>query len=179
VRVLILHGLEGSGPDHWQSWLAERLRSDGHDVAFPDLPDADAPQLEPWLDAIAAERRPNDVVVCHSLACCAWLHHRQRGGPEPERALLVAPPWRDDIPEIRPFFPVPGEPGLAGSFSLLVFSDNDPYCPDGADRVYGEPLAIDLHPLPGRGHINPEAGYGEWPWALDWVYAGEKNGSDT
>ena len=40
VAFLILHGLEGSGPEHWQSWVAGRLRARGHQVAYPDLPDA-------------------------------------------------------------------------------------------------------------------------------------------
>jgi uncharacterized protein len=178
VRVLILHGLGGSGPEHWQTWLAGELRERGEEVLYPDLPDPDAPQLDAWLSELAHLRRPNDVVICHSLACCLWLHHRQRGGPEPERALLVAPPWRQDMPEIAPFFPVPGEPGLAGSFALLVCSDNDPYCPAGADRVYGEPLAVDMHLMPGAAHINPETGFGPWPWALDWLY-GAKKGVET
>ena len=32
---LILHGYLGSGPDHWQSWLAGRLRAAGERVAYP------------------------------------------------------------------------------------------------------------------------------------------------
>jgi predicted alpha/beta hydrolase family esterase len=34
---LILHGYEGSGPEHWQTWLAERLREADETVAYPDL----------------------------------------------------------------------------------------------------------------------------------------------
>ena len=29
LRALILHGWQGSGPDHWQSWLAGRLTAAG------------------------------------------------------------------------------------------------------------------------------------------------------
>jgi len=39
VAFLILHGLEGSGSEHWQTWLAGRLRERGLEVAYPDLPD--------------------------------------------------------------------------------------------------------------------------------------------
>ena len=38
---LILHGYQGSGPGHWQTWLAGRLRSGDAKVHYPDLPDAD------------------------------------------------------------------------------------------------------------------------------------------
>jgi len=52
---LILHGYQGSGPGHWQTWLAGRLRSGDAAVHYPDLPDADHPQLRAWLDALDAE----------------------------------------------------------------------------------------------------------------------------
>ena len=38
-NVLIVHGLGGSGPDHWQTWLASRLAARGVSVSYPDLPD--------------------------------------------------------------------------------------------------------------------------------------------
>src|SRR3954454_21948826 len=53
---LILHGYQASGPGHWQTWLAGRLRSGEATVAYPDLPDADSPQLRSWLEALAGER---------------------------------------------------------------------------------------------------------------------------
>src|SRR6185295_10450351 len=52
---LILHGLEGSGPGHWQTWLAARLRADGERVAYPDLPDADMPSLHAWRETLTGE----------------------------------------------------------------------------------------------------------------------------
>src|SRR5687768_606065 len=108
VRLLLLHGYMGSGPEHWQPWLAERVRSEGHDVAFPTLPDPEHPRLGPWLSALAELRTGGEVVVCHSLACCLWLHHRARGGPPAERVLLVAPPHPEPmLDELASFFPVP------------------------------------------------------------------------
>jgi uncharacterized protein len=176
-RVLILHGLDGSGSNHWQTWLADELRSHGAEVAYPDLPDASSPQLDPWLEAIAAERRDGDIVVCHSLACIAWLHHRSRGAAPAARALLVAPPCRDDVPEIAPFFPAPLRHGLVPEAHIWC-SDDDPYCPAGAVTTYAEPLGVPYDLFANGGHLNPDAGYGPWPLALEWVQ-GAKKGVET
>jgi uncharacterized protein len=112
------------------------------------------------------------VVVCHSLACLLWLHHVADGGAQAERVLLVAPPSAAaEIPEIAGFFPVP-LPALAGA--RLVCSDNDPYCPEGAAGLYGEPLGIPVDVLPGKGHMNPESGYGPWPAVESWCLDGDR-----
>jgi predicted alpha/beta hydrolase family esterase len=179
VTFLILHGWGGSGPGHWQTWLAGRLREDGHDVRYPDLPDPDHPQLDAWLRALELERSDaEETVVCHSLACCLWLHHRARGGPPADRVLLVAPPCLDPPPpEMASFFPVPFTPAAAEG-ARLVCSDDDPYCPRGAAVTFGEPLALPAEVLPGAGHINPETGFGPWPDVLDWCY-GAKKGVET
>src|SRR4051812_7985289 len=134
---LILHGYQGSGPGHWQSWLAGRLRSGEATVRFPDLPDADAPRLETWLEALERELDSfgdPPTVICHSLACLLWMHYAAGGGAPAARLLLVAPPSHDGVPEIlHSFFPAPEE---ALENARLVCSDNDPYCPEGAATLY-------------------------------------------
>ena len=172
---LILHGWQGSGPDHWQTWLADRLRAAGETVAYPDLPDPFEPRLEDWLAVI--ERAHADTVVCHSLACLLWLHHAAAGGRPAERVLLVAPPSPAGAPEeLATFFPAPLDAGaLAGSAPdgvRLVCSDDDPYCPEGAAELYGRPLGVPVDLLPGRGHLNPDAGLGPWPAVEAWAREG-------
>ena len=68
--------------------------------------------------------------------------------------------------DLHSFFPAP-RPQL--DQARLVCSDNDPYCPEGADKLYG-PLPTDI--LPGAGHINPDAGYGPWPAVEAWAREG-------
>ncbi len=168
---LILHGYEGSGPGHWQTWLAGRLRAADAIVAYPDLPDADHPSLDAWLSALARELDAlpaAPVVLCHSLACVLWLHH---GGLGAERVLLVAPPSQAGAPEaLASFFPVALPASLPGA--RLVCSDNDPYCPEGAAALYGEPLGLATDVLPGLGHLNPDAGLGPWPEVEAWAREG-------
>ena len=178
MGYLILHGWQGSGPDHWQTWLAERLRADGHEVRYPDLPDPDSPRLHAWLQALEEQRTESDTVICHSLACLLWVHHHVWGAPPAERVLFVAPPCMSDPPpEIAGFFPVPFTPPAAEN-ARLVHSDDDPYCPAGAKTTFADPLGIETDLVPGAGHINPDSGYGPWPAVLDWCY-GAKNGVET
>jgi len=176
MSFLILHGLKGSGPGHWQTWLAARMRANGEHVAYPDLPDADLPSPAAWRSALEGELAAlpsgDVVVVCHSLSCLLWLHHVAEGGAPAERTLLVAPPSETaGVAEIEAFFPVP-LPAL-GHGARLVCSDNDPYCPEGAAEFYA-PLGIAVDVLHGRGHLNPEAGYGPWPAVEAWCLDGER-----
>jgi predicted alpha/beta hydrolase family esterase len=177
VPTVILHGWQGSEPEHWQSWLAAELAEAGREVRYPSLPDPDTPQLAPWLDALSAalDGLPDDGfdVVCHSLGSVLWLHHVHAGtGPRPARVVLVAPPSpRSDVPELKPFLDIPFEIDLvrhAADGTVLVGSDDDPYCPEGAAVAYGRPLKMPTTVIPGGGHLNVAAGYGPWPAMLDW-----------
>ena len=175
--TVIVHGWQGNEPSHWQTWLAAELSGSGRDVRYPSLPDVDTPQLSPWLAALdgTLDGLPDDGfdVVCHSLGVLLWLHHARAGDrPRPARVVLVAPPSpRTPIPELAPFLPVPLDVDLvrhAADGTVLVCSDNDPYCPEGAAIAYGRPLKMATTVLPGLRHINVEAGFGPWPAMLDW-----------
>jgi serine hydrolase len=177
VPTVIVHGWQGNEPDHWQTWLAGQLTEADRDVRYPELPDADAPQLDDWMSALdaALDGLPDDGfdVVCHSLGGLLWLHHVHAGdGPRPARVVLVAPPSpHTTVPELAPFLPAPLEIDLvrhAADGTVLVGSDNDPYCVEGAAVAYGRPLKMPTTVIPGGGHLNVEAGYGAWPAMLDW-----------
>lgn len=173
-RFLILHGLGASGPDHWQTWLTGRLRERGSEVAYPDLPDPLDPQPPDWVEAAdqALDAEPG-VVVCHSLACLLWLRLCARGGDRlTERVLLVAPPWREDIPEIARFLDHGASADAvrrAAAETLIVYSPDDPYCPRGAVEQFAKPLETAYESVPDGGHLNPETGFGPWPWVEAWA----------
>jgi uncharacterized protein len=173
---LILHGLEGSGPDHWQTWLASRLRERGERVSYPDLPDPFDPHPVDWLRALDEELSLLDrpIVLCHSLGCLLWLRAAARPTAEPlaEWVLLVAPPWRDDIEQVARFLDHGArsrDVTRAARQTLIVCSDEDPYNPRGALATHAEPLDIPAHVIPGAGHVNTDAGYGPWPDAEAWA----------
>lgn len=184
---LILHGWQGSGPGHWQSWLAGRLAEAGEDVRYPDLPEPDAPRAGDWAaalhDALAA--MPGErTVLCHSLACLLWAREAAAiavRGPV-DRLLLVAPPCPiGPIAEARSFYPAPLDADAvraSAAHARVVGGDRDPYCPAGARASFADPLGLPYDEIPGGGHLNPEAGFGPWPAVEAWCY-GAKNGVDT
>ncbi|MCZ7415045.1 MULTISPECIES: RBBP9/YdeN family alpha/beta hydrolase [unclassified Streptomyces] len=179
---LLLHGWQHHRPEgHWLRRLADELAALGHDVAFPQLPDPDAPDPGTWLAELdrhlAAAAGRERVVVCHSLGCLLWLRAAARGHGTAlaHRVLLVAPPASEVAlghPEIAAFaHPAVTADAVAAAApqgTRLVGSDDDPYCPGGAAAVFGEPLGIDTDTLPGQAHLDLDAGYGPWPDALRW-----------
>jgi predicted alpha/beta hydrolase family esterase len=178
VPTVLVPGWEGSGEGHWQCWLDQELSTAGRAVRWPDLGDLDRPRLDRWLSGLRATlaELPSDGfdVVAHSLGAVLWLHHAQHaeGSPRPARVALVAPPSPGtDLAELAGFFPAPLDIDAvrgAADGTVLVAGDDDPYIPEGIAAAYGAPLKIATTVIPGGGHLNVEAGYGEWPAVLDW-----------
>jgi len=160
--VLIVPGLGGSGPEHWQSrW--ERLEPDYRRV---EMPDWERPELETWVSALSAavDAAPAPpVIVAHSLGCLAVAHWARRGGIA--RAALLAPvpdPDQSSFPPVaQSFAPVPLAP--LPFPTTLVASHDDSY----AGFAFAERCARAWHSVlrdVGRaGHINAESGLGDWP----------------
>ena len=164
VRVLVLPGWQGSGPDHWQSrWEVVHgyERVEQHDWLQPRRGDWLARLEETVIDS----DRPL-LLVAHSLGCilvAAWARfsrhsHKVRG------ALLVAPGDVEQpglAPALPGWTPILREP--LPFASLLVASRDDPYC--SFERAAG--LAQDwgsrLVDAGVRGHLNAESGLGDWP----------------
>ena len=112
--MLLVHGWQGSGPEHWQQWLADQLRADGGDVRVPSLPDVDHPSLAPWLAGLghALRELPPDGfdVLTHSLGSLLWLHHASMATdvPRPARVALISPPSPSiGVAELAEFVPPP------------------------------------------------------------------------
>lgn len=174
---LIVHGLGGSGPEHWQTWLATALRERGEDVHYPDLPDPDTPDLGEWvrtLDAALARLDADALTVaCHSLGSVTWLHLAAQAADRlARRVLLVAPPSAGSgVDEIAGFVPAPlradAVARAAGSTRIVCADVGDPYCPEGPGLW--EPLRVPIDLIEGGGHINTDAGYGPWPAVLEWA----------
>ncbi|QQQ77633.1 alpha/beta hydrolase [Saccharothrix sp. 6-C] len=186
-HTLILHGLGGSGPAHWQNWLAGELAHHGGSVDLPRFSSPDEPELSAWLDelrshlaAMPAADSTERVVVAHSLAVLLWLHHAAGEFDEAlrvDRVLLVAPPAPDfeGEPLISGFLHPVLDPTVvrrAAVSTRLVAGEGDAYCTVPRAKEMAEALRVDLDVIVGGGHLNIDAGYGEWGAVLKWVRSG-------
>ena len=164
IRVLVLPGWQNSGPDHWQSrWqhLHGYQRVEQHDWMRPLRGD--------WiarLEEVILEGDGPVVLVAHSLGCLqasAWAAH-SRNTHRVQAALLVAPPEaeRDDLRQMLPGW-TPIARGALPFPSVLVASANDPYGSLEHASALAAQWRSTLHSIGPRGHINAEAGLGDWP----------------
>jgi hypothetical protein len=164
VPVLIIPGLGGSGPEHWQSlWQARRP-----DVRRVEQADWDKPDRSGWiaqLDTAVEQSKQPPILVAHSLscalvACWAASHKRQVHG-----ALLAAPADVDSDthtpPEAHVFRPMPMTP--LPFPTIVAASRDDPYVAFRRALDIAKAWGAELVDIGEAGHINPSAGYGEWP----------------
>ena len=117
--ILIVPGLRGSGPRHWQSWFEERLPNSRRVIQR----DWDKPDLPAWSSAVRREiaRAPGrSWIVAHSYGCLATVYSCGFVDARIAGALLVAPAEPSlfgieaTMPRRRLDFP-----------ALLVASEND------------------------------------------------------
>jgi predicted alpha/beta hydrolase family esterase len=180
ARYLIIPGLAGSGPDHWQTHWERDLPN----ASRVEMPDWLAPRRADWVStldrAIRSASEP-PVLIAHSLGCIAVAHWAALGTGQVRGALLVAPADLDrkGCPEaLREFAPVPRAPLRFPS--RVVASDNDPY----GNLTQVIQIAFDwgseVTVLASAGHINSDSGLGRWPEGRtllhDFVGAGSRVG---
>jgi len=178
--IVFVYGYEGSGDGHWQRWAAATLAERGAAVAFPALADPASPQKDVWVgelqQVVAAATARNEPVtfVCHSLGCWAVDHLlTEHGSAGVHAALLVAPPSPFLVFEpVDSFLPPPRKAAVWAPLAdrtLLVGSDDDDYASAEEFEDVARTLSVPCRIMPGAGHINIAAGYGPWPFVLDWL----------
>lgn len=166
--ILIIPGLGGSGPDHWQSRWQAKLPT----ARRVEQADWDRPDLRSWsarlAEAIAETEKPI-VLVAHSLGVIAAAH--VFADLDPRRvagAFLVAPPAEAEaarIPEISADFrPYPTAPLPCPA--TLVGSSDDPYCPLPSAEQMALSWGAAFLNAGAAGHINAASGHGPWPEGL-------------
>lgn len=157
-RFLIQPGLHGSGPAHWQSWLAWR-HADARRVEVPNWHD---PQLEVWAQALDRAVSEGDgtpwVLVAHSFGCLAAAYWAATHATDRVcAALLVAPA------NPRRFGVDPGVLDLPLPFAAtVVTSRNDPWFAEAGARDLATRWGAATWDAGEAGHINVESGHGAW-----------------
>jgi len=163
-RLLIVPGLDDSGPAHWQTWLQSLHR----DAIRVQQEDWSVPDLERWAarigEAVARHGGPL-IAAAHSFGCLALVRHLARRPDSPiASALLVAPA---DPARFR------AAPVLASQAidtpTLVVASDTDPWMSARDARHWAHAWRSRFVNLGDVGHINVDSGFGPLPLAARWV----------
>ncbi|MFD3540984.1 RBBP9/YdeN family alpha/beta hydrolase [Streptomyces sp. NPDC058662] len=167
VAYVVIPGIDGSDEQHWQSrwearWGAAAARTAPASWSEPDLSDWTA-AVQTAYESVAGRDR-QVVLVAHSLGCWAAAHWLEQARPEGVAAFLVAPPNPRG-----PAFPA----RAAATFldppirplpcrSMVVASDDDPYCDAPAAASFARGWQAELHLVTGHGHINSGSALGDW-----------------
>lgn len=167
VDVLIVPGIGGAGPDHWQMRWLKGIRN----AWLVQQQNWDEPDRADWTQGVvgaAQKARLPVFLVGHSLGVLAIVHAaRHLAGGKVIGAFLVAPPdpERPTVPDaVRSFAPVPTDP--LPFPSLLITSRTDTYCAFAQAEDFALAWGSRLVDAGDAGHINLESGHGPWPEGL-------------
>ncbi len=161
-RVLVVPGLNNSGPQHWQSrWQRlypyfERVEQDRWD----------APAIAVWsqrLRQVLHQPKLTDkpvLVVAHSFGCLTTVHSALADTPLLRDlvagALLVAPADPDKFSvsdDVHTPLPFP---------ALLVASMNDPWMEINHAVKWSKIWGAEMINVGTLGHVNAESNLGDW-----------------
>ncbi|MGH6812916.1 MAG: RBBP9/YdeN family alpha/beta hydrolase [Methylocella sp.] len=169
AEILIIPGLGGSGPDHWQSRWEAKIPA----VRRVVQADWEHPALDAWRDRIVEEvaraERPV-VLLAHSLGVLAAVHAgpflaKGESNGKVKGGFLVAPPSVKvlaGLDALDPaFLTVAGEP--LPFPALVIASRDDPFASFAESEELAHTLGADLIDAGFSGHINSESGHGPWP----------------
>ncbi|MCW7537122.1 alpha/beta hydrolase [Aquabacterium sp. A7-Y] len=166
VRVLVIPGLNDSGPGHWQTWLQHQFRGS----VRVEQDDWTVPDLDRWAGRIASTLQGHPagawVAVAHSFGCLALARYLMLAQAAGEReapvraALLVAPAdpakfgVEAQLPQHRLALP-----------HGLVASETDPWMDIESARAWARRWGSQFLNLGDVGHINVDSGFGPLPQA--------------
>ncbi|MYZ48080.1 RBBP9/YdeN family alpha/beta hydrolase [Propylenella binzhouense] len=161
--ILIVPGLGGSGPDHWQSrW--ERNLSTARRVEQTDW---ERPDPVEWPAALIAQAKSAErpvVIVAHSLGVLVCVNAARHLRGVVRGAFLVAPPDPAGaaFPEAASGFATVSTDPLPFP-SFVIASRTDPYCLYETAGDMANAWGSLLLDAGDAGHINTVSGHGPWP----------------
>lgn len=175
--VVIVPGLRDHVPEHWQTLLERRLANATSVPRMTENKLSCAAWVE-MLDRTLAPIATPPILVAHSAGAMIVVHWAMRHRRPIQGALLATPPdLESPLPEGYPsmdvlsangWLPTPRAPLLFPS--IVATSGNDPL--GRLDRVVAlaEAWGSRRVHLGDVGHLNPAAGYGEWPGAESLIH---------
>jgi len=159
-RILIVPGLHGSGPDHWQTRWQERYPL----FERVEQPRWDVPDLSAWSDCVGRvldQSEQPTLIVAHSFGCLASVHRAVTKASVLVGALLVAPADPDKFGVAA----ILGQAALRCP-SIVVGSTNDPWMDSHRATDWARRWGSRFVNAGALGHINADSGLGDWSFGL-------------
>lgn len=176
ATVLIVPGLREHVPEHWQTLLAAKLPRVRTVPPLEHNKLSCAARVTALDHALSAIDGPV-ILVAHSAGVMMVVHWARVSRPNRpiQGALLATPadveqpfpagyPTTDTLRE-HGWLPTPRNP--LPFPSLLAASRNDPLCAFARAQALAQDWGSAFEDLGEVGHLNPAAGFGEWPQALE------------
>jgi uncharacterized protein len=172
--VLIVPGLRDHVEDHWQTLLARKL------PRVRTVPPLEHDKLScaarvAALDAALSQIDGPVVIVAHSAGVMMTAHWAQSHRREIQGALLAAP--ADLETPLPPGYPTPDQLQQHGWLpiprtrlpfpSIVAASTNNPLARFERVAALADAWGSRLIDIGAAGHLNPAAGYGDWPLAIE------------
>ncbi|MEM5446418.1 RBBP9/YdeN family alpha/beta hydrolase [Paraburkholderia guartelaensis] len=170
--ILMVPGLRDHVAEHWQTLLQQKLRNA---VSVPPLEHDKLSRAArvAALDAALAKIDGPVILVAHSAGVMITVRWAQQHGRKIHGALLAAPAdLETPLPPGYPPFealaehgwnPIPRKP--LPFPSIVGASRNDPLARFERVEAMAKDWGSSLVDLGEVGHLNPAAGFGEWPMA--------------
>ncbi|MGV2289965.1 alpha/beta hydrolase [Trinickia sp. YCB016] len=170
--ILIVPGLRDHVPEHWQTLLQAKLPN-AVSVAPLEHDKLSCAARVAALDAALAAIDGPVILVAHSAGVMITVHWAQRHDREIHGALLATPadlerPMpagypAEDVLEKNGWLPCPRR--TLPFPSIVAASRNDPLAQFDRVAAMANDWGSRLVDLGEVGHLNPAAGFGEWPMA--------------
>jgi hypothetical protein len=175
--ILFVPGLRDHVPEHWQTLLAEQLPGSRTVPPLEHDKLSCAARVEA-LDRALAEISGPVVLAAHSAGCLMVAHWAPLSRGRPIVGALLATPADIETPlppgyptmealNANGWLPIPNQP--LPFPSIVAASANDPL----ASLERAEAMALgwnsELALIGAVGHLNPAAGFGPWPRALEFL----------
>ncbi len=168
MHYFTLPGYGGSSAEHWQSYFEAKLPN----CERIEQANWDGPDRESWVNNVEAKisgcEDKEIILIAHSLGCITTAHWVKQFQKKVKAALLVAPPDLENQDHgFTSFTPTPLE--KLPFPTILVASDNDPWCAKKQSEFLAGKWGSRLVVLEQAGHINADAGFGQWDAGLKLV----------
>jgi predicted alpha/beta hydrolase family esterase len=176
TTILMVPGLRGDMPDHWQSILQGELPK----AACVPRIGTENLSCAAWVkaldDTLAGIQGPV-ILAAHSAGCLMTVHWAQ-SHRRPIRGALLAAPADLETPMPAPYPPIEKlrdngwlpMPRVKLAFpSIVAASSNDPLSSIARAQELAASWGSRFVDIGPAGHLNPVAGYGPWPRAHDFL----------